>query len=80
MPRVKFIRPFGCGDVVKYRGKERAWGLGDEHVICEISVRGKNNYEYSTDRGAWISHKDFEFVREADSESMHRLMKAQEEM
>lgn len=75
MPK-KFFPPFRVGDVVKYIGKDRVWGKESEHIIQDVSVNGINYYEYSTDRGAWIPHEDFELVRECDKASLTKLLKS----
>lgn len=91
MVKSKFVKPFALGDVVRYRtpiasgfGVDEygvcvdlfpGWTVGEEHIIREISVRGKNRYEYATNQGAWIPHESFEFVRAADEASMEQLMR-----
>jgi len=67
---------FQTGDVVKYVGKDTTfWRSGKEHIIYESSYMGDGIFEYSTNRGAWFSHNDFELVRRADKESLAQLDK-----
>lgn len=67
------IVPFRTGDVCRYIGKERLWSPGEVHIIHEVSVDGPQNFSYSTDRGAWIEHEDFQLVEGASPASIKKL-------
>lgn len=71
----KFIKPFTVGDTVKYTGNSKFWNKGELHIIHECDVRGVNEYEYSTNKGAWFNHKDFEFISPVSKESVTQLLK-----
>jgi len=69
--------PFRMGDVVEYVGKERHW-RGKHHVIEQAQFDG-DSFEYSTSRGAWMRHKDFKLVRDADAQSLCELRKSMDD-
>ena len=84
-----FYPPFGVGDVVRYvkhvsdgvlvgDGKTTLlypdWKLNQKHTICEIVVNGVNDYEYSTNQGAWIPHQSFELVHHATARSIRQVL------
>lgn len=63
--------PFRYGDVVKYIGKNSTWE--GTHIIDTVAAIGKDVFEYATDHGAWIPHKDFILVEESSGKSREKL-------
>lgn len=61
----KGVIPFRMGDVVSYKKKE--------HIIHEVTLNEVGNYEYATDRQAWIDHQDLKLVRQADKNTLKEL-------
>ena len=55
------------GDVVEIGG-------GEQHIIYETMLVKNNKYEYSTNLGAWYSHKECKLVKECCKESMEELI------
>jgi len=71
---MKFFPPFRTGDVVMYLG-DTPYRKG-EHIIDEVKLDDPNYYRYSTHRGAWFDHAEFQLVRECDAKSIKALKKA----
>lgn len=70
----KFLRPFRMGDMVKLVvAGEDDDELGEIHIIHEVLMLGPQDWEYSTNLGAWWQHAQFELVRECDAESLAEL-------
>lgn len=65
--------PFRQGDVVRLvKDTGRSWKVGQIHIINEYNI---NIGAYSTNRGAWINHDQFELVEPASLESYKKLIK-----
>lgn len=75
MPKKKVVIPFRTGDVAEFVGKNWCWKKGDKHIIKEVCMYSPQEFEYSTNRGAWIKHKDLKLVKGADLESLTQLHK-----
>jgi len=75
MPKNKVVIPFRTGDVVEFVGEDGYWKKRDKHIIKEVWMHSPQEFEYSTNRGAWIEHKDLKLVKEADLESLTQLYK-----
>ena len=73
----KFIPPFRLGDVVRYIGTGRSWKHGQLHIIMSIQYNWdtwySGEYKYSTNRGAWIDHKNFKLVEECSATSLKKI-------
>ena len=65
---------FSTGDVVMYVGHR--WAKNLHHIIYEVVYLGKGRFEYSTNRGAWFTSKEFALVRKADTASFAALDKS----
>ena len=76
-PKKPFVKPFRMGDVVNVVTIVGRLGrsIVGEHVIHEVKFDG-DDYEYSTHRSAWHSHKACTLVRECDERSMKQLKDA----
>ncbi len=65
---------FNTGDVVKYVNKSNTfWKVGERHIIHEVSYRGRGQFKYSTNKGAWFQSSDFLLLRKADKKSFQKL-------
>jgi len=65
---------FFTGDLVSYQGSpERPWIVGEKHIIYECSYQGGGDFEYSTDKGAWFTAKDFKLIYRATKDTFKRL-------
>ena len=60
---------FKVGDVVSYVGQ----GNWSKVHIIKSAEWGGTYIEYSTDKGAWFTDKDFILIRNADKESFKGL-------
>lgn len=70
-----FQQPYRTGDEVQIVQSSRKRELGEYHIIHEVNIE-EDEYQYSTNRGAWYDHQQFKLVRECCAETMAQLRKS----